>query len=368
MSATSDTVARLRLSQIAACAHDAIVTVGAPNAFEAHLVQPQPVNGVDLERPFAPGLSADLALWSDLAGIRLDGGPVNAAGAKALRRAGVPLRHRAEASVDDPTVERASLELHVHPFGVAAILTADLAWPGGLPLDQVWPAVEALLDAATTTVVAGRTRTAPLGEGADAATASLIEAIGGPAGTTTAWPSHRVVTPVDGMGAGVPAALPVPEGPVHVALHHLSGGGPVLSTLGKSLVPQWNNTDFVFTPATLVYMIDVGTATWQPDRLMAGPGVHPSMGDRHRRTTLLIAHLAASVALIHASSGSPSVFFGEWARLAALRIGRLYGPETPSPADGLAVRWYVERTSARPLIEAVLGKPLVERIPTPTLQ
>lgn len=357
----TDTVTSLRISYVAARSHSRIEILGRPDLFERHLIDPQPVAGLLVGRPFAPGLAADLLLWSDLSEVDLDGGPLDEAAAKRLRRAGVPLRHAATVAAD--AVERGSLEIHLLPYGVAAIVTAELVWPQGLALAEAWTAAAQVSGAPVDITVASTTRSVPLEDAADAAVELVLGMVGGADGQTSTVSTHRIATVVDGSVVQPPAALPTPSGPVHTALHRLSGGGDTLGDLALALVPQWSGTSFTFPPASLVYMIDVGTAAWLPHQLAAGAQQRPSLGDRHRRATLLVAHLASSVALIRAQvAKTRSVYFESWAKDAANRLARLFGPKTPSLADGLAVRWYLERTSSRPDVEQVLGQPLVERL------
>lgn len=355
-------VGRLRVTTVATRIHDRLQEVGLPGRFEELLQAPAPVAGLDLTRPFSDQAPVDTAFWSMIADDAPLGAVVNPALAKQLRQAGVPLRHRAELRIEgDRLGDRPYAEVHIHPFGVVVPATFEVRWARPAPLVEAWsqvadvqgrPATAGVGDAQIATPVAGAA-----GSIADRVVDLLADAGGG------RWqvPDYRIATVIEGTVEPVPDAMPMPAGDIHTALHHLSGGAPPLASPGDAFVPLWSGAAFEWSPGQLAYMLDRGVAVWAAPG--AGPGA--TMGERHRRLALLLAHLTASVGLVQAARASTSVTFPSWADKAAKRLGRLYGPDRPLSGQGLETRRYLTQTGARQVVEELLGKQLHEKYELP---
>lgn len=359
-------VTRLRVSFTATRIHDRLREIGLPKRFAELLQAPGPVLGVELTRPFFPPYAPpgkvppDNRLWSMLANDKPLSDYVNASLAKDLRRAGVPLRHRVERLAVD--YERPSgldepyAEAHVHPFGIVGIATVELGWDDAVPVAHAWQEVSALEGRPASATVAGRTVATTVREVAGACAGRLLELLAEEGGREWSVPDYRLATVIAGTVEPVPSAMPADSSELHGALHHLSGGSEPLAAPKNAFAPRWSGADFRWEPMSLVYMLDRGLAalSGRPD---PGPG-GPWMGDAHRRLTLLVAHLTASVGLIkaHVETGSP--LFKPWADDAANRLARLYGPAKGE--FGPETRRYLTSTGTRAIVEAVRGTALSE--------
>lgn len=168
-------------------------------------------------------------------------------------------------------------------------------------------------------------------------------------------PDYRVATVIKGAIDPVPTAMPPDASPLHVALHYLCGGGDPPAPPANAFVPIWSSGGFRYWPEHLAYMVDKGAAVWQAPGTPGAPGL--TLGQQHRRLTLLLAHLSASIGLIDASKTSSAAGFAVWATTAANRLARLYGPTRSE--HGIEPRRYLEQTGFRALVEGMLGKQLV---------
>lgn len=338
----------MRVSYVSTLIHDHLdPVVGLPTAFETLLSSPTSVLGVDVTLPYAADTPIDRAFWSMAMDGRDLAGPVDAKLANKLRKAGVPLRHRAGldiAGVGGPTY----LEVHVHPFGVVAIATTDLISAAPQPVTNAGQAVDTMQTGPATATVAGTTiATTPERAAADAA-AHIVGLLAKPGGTQWADPpDYRIVSIIDGTPQ--PQSMPPVSGAIHTALHDLCRGTPPPGPPLDLFVPRWRGGKFAWSPTELGYMLDRGMAAWSaPARR---PGV--TAGERHRQLVLLVAHVTAAVGLAHASATSVAPTFRQWAIGAAQRVGRLYGPTDPMQ-QGLEARLYVVNTGAQQVIDNVL--------------
>ncbi|HEX9992980.1 MAG TPA: hypothetical protein VGB14_08645 [Acidimicrobiales bacterium] len=354
----------LRVSHVATRVCDDLHDVGDPDAFEALLQAPAPVRGLALDLPYVDRVHTpvEVDLWSLIGEAHLTG-PLNASGAKQLRKAAVPLRARADLAPDGGQASGARAEVHLHPFGAVGIATYDLAWASPAPLADAWSEVVAVERQAASLTVAGSTTATTLGEAAGLAAQQVVDLFAAAGAGRWEVPDYRVATVVDGAVEPVPDAMPVDASPLHVALHHLSGGGDPPAPPDRAFVPTWSNGGFRYWPRQLAYLVDKGAAVWAAPADGPGPGL--TLGQQHRRLTLLLAHLTASVGLVDASRTSPSASVASWADKAAKRLSRLYGPT--DPRHGFEPRRYLEQTGFAALVETVLGTGLAPstRYPLP---
>jgi hypothetical protein len=350
-------VTRLRVSRVATRIHDRLAAIRNPDRFEALLQSPAPVQDLDLTLPYIDPVQTpvDIAVWSMIAETTLTG-PVNAAAARKLRKEAVPLRLRAAlaAEATEPGGEPPYIDVHVHPFGAVGIATAELTWEEPEPLADAWSQIAAVQQRAASVAIAGWTTSTTLGDAAGEAADHVVAVLGEAGGEERHVPDYRVATVIDGAVEPVPAAMPADASPLHVALHYLCGAGDPPAPPAKAFVPAWSGGGFRYWPRQLAYMVDRGAALWG---VPAPHGGGLTLGQQHRRITLLLAHLTASVGLIDASTSSSSAGLKSWAKIAAQRLSRLYGPARAE--HGIEPQRYLDQTGFRALVETVLGKQLV---------
>lgn len=352
-------VLRTRLTYLATRVHDKLPEIGEPEAFAERFVTRDPVGGLTVGLPFGPESPTDTDFWRGLAEETSlsDAIPINVA--RRLRRAGVPLRYQGGLEIE--AVHKPRLEAHLHPFGVVTMVTADVLWNVPTSISDASRHIEDLENQSATVSVGSTVSAATLAGAAGAAADALIATLGVPDGSTWEVADHRLSTVIEGTDVNT-LAMPTPYGPVHTALHRLSRGDGVLADPGKAFIAQWSGADFAWAPTRLVYELDAGTS------LLAS---HYSFGKKtgrlgrqHRRMTLLLAHLAASVGLVRAEPAASSPYFHEWAKHAANRMGRLYGPAAPRDW-GLEPRTFLANSGAVPEIEAILGTELFPKFDVP---
>ena len=350
-------VSRLRVSCVATRINDCLTAIRNPEQFETLLQAPAPLRGLNLTLPYVDAVQTpvDVAVWSMIAETPLKG-PVNAAAARKLRKEAVPLRLRGALAVD--AVEVASdapyIEVHIHPFGAVAIATADFIWEAPEPLAEAWSKVAELQERRSSITIGTSTTLTTLGHSAGEAADQVMAKLGEAGGAAHAVPDYRVVTVIDGLVEPVPAAMPTDASPLHMALHYLCGAGDPPAPPAKAFVPTWSGGGFRYWPRQVAYMVDRGAVLWGlPTSRQGGM----SLGQQHRRLTLLLAHLTASVGLIAASGSSSSAGVKSWATIASQRLARLYGPT--SAQHGIEPQRYLDQTGFRALVETVLGKQLV---------
>ena len=350
--AGSTAVTRLRVSHVGARIHDGLREIGGPVAFAERLAGLQPVRGLPVTLPYGDGLPVDTGFWSRIAERQLTV-PVPLDTAPKLRRALVPLRYRGTLAVD---AEVPRLEAHLHPFGVVAMTTVDLCWPEAVPLEQVWQPVNQLDGEPATITAGGAQRSAPLGQAAVAAAQALVELLTDAGhGEPVDLEPYRLATVIDGALDQPPTTMPAANSPLHLALHHLSGGGDVVAEPATAFVAQWSGAGYAWPPNRLMYMLDRGTSLLTAT---ASTGQEPSTADRHRHLLLLVAYLTAAAGLVRAAQTSQSILFPEWARTAAQRLGLLFGPGQAFRDWGVVPRALLQRTGAIDAVGQVLGAPL----------
>jgi hypothetical protein len=359
-------VTRLRFSRVATRIHDRLGAIRNPERFEALLQSPGPVHGLDLTLPYVDAVQtpADVAVWSMIAETALTG-PLNASAAKRLRKAAFPLRLRASLFLDahDLGGDPPYIEVHVHPFGAVGLATAALTWEEPEPLADAWSKVADVQQRSASVTIGEDTTSTTLGAAAGEAASRVVALLGDAGGEEHHVPDYRVATVIDGTVDPVPAAMPADASPLHMALHYLCGAGEPPAPPAGAFVPTWSGGGFRYWPRQLAYMVDRGAALWRVPAPHGDSG--PTMGQQHRRLTLVLAHLTASVGLIDASTSSSSAGMQSWAKVAAQRLARLYGPA--SAEHGLAPQRYLDQTGFRALVETVLGKQLVtnDKYPLP---
>jgi hypothetical protein len=364
MSHTAE-VTRLRVSHVSARIHDSLREIGEPVAFGHRLATLGDVRGLPLELPFGPTLAVDSDFWSTLDNNKTAPIPVPEDVAPRLRRAGVPLRVRGTLTCAE---HEPRLELHLHPFGVVAMTTVDLSWTDPVRLDVVSDRVRELEIRPAEVSVGPVHRTAPVGRAAEEAARAVVDLLTVP-GSGQSWdpPGHRLATVISGRIDPPVHAMPLPNSPLHVALHRLCGGGSAVSTPGKAFVAQWTGSEYTWPSESLVYMLDQGTAILASEMADSSfAGQLNSTGDRHRRLLLMISFLTATTGLLRATPSSQSGLFPDWADTFARLFGRLFGPAFDFRKWGLMPRILLERMGANEVVEQRLGAPLTAKPEYPT--
>jgi hypothetical protein len=350
-------VSRLRISHLAAGIHDRMQIIGGPVAFAERLTSLQPVQGLPITLPFGDDIPVDTAFWSRIAERSLTI-PVSQVDAPKLRRAGVPLRYRGTLTM---TAEVPRLEVHLHPFGVVAMTTVDLSWSAPVSFEQAWQPVRQLEDQQTIVTVGESTRTTTFRRAPVEAARGLVELLTNP-GQGEAWelPSHRLASVISGVTETPSDVMPAANSPLHLALHHLSASDDVLAVPepATAFVAQWNGAGYSWPINNLIYMLESGTATLSTEAVVAAPAGTPRTADRHRRLLLLLAYINALSGLVYAARTSASDLFPEWAKTAATRLGRLFGPGRVYEDWGLVPRALMLRTNVSEDVQHVLGAPL----------
>ena len=343
-------VSRVRVSHIAGQIHNRLLPeIGAPNQFEDRLCNPNQVVGLPVSLPFEPALQVDRAFWETNAERTLS---VPVENTPPLRRAAVPLRYSGKL---DTAADTPRLEAHLHPFGIVVSTTVDLLWPEGADLKQAWARVDALENQPATVRVGDDARTTTLGKAAKEATSALISRLTNH-GIGNSWdmPRHRLTTVISGKFQKQLGSMPAANSALHKALHYLSGGPQGVASPANSFVSQWLHSEYGWPPDSLVYMLDCGTATLSAAAAdtkssdEAQPEYWESTSDRHRRLLLTLAYVTALASLVKvgASGAANSEYFPAWAKGAADRLGRLYGPAEVYKDWGLVPRAFLLRTGA----------------------
>jgi hypothetical protein len=245
------------------------------------------------------------------------------------------LRHRGELAVvgnGDPggkDMRKPCLEVLLHPFGWVVIATVDVLvapQPAGVDMVAAVSGAVAAAEECAVEATVGKVRfPGTLGNIAATVADGLAgaELLGG-AGSFDWLPTHRVLTVIDADVSGTITSMPR-VGTLLSFLHTLSRGGVALGSPPYAFVPRWTGLTFGWAPDDLVYSGNHGTSVILSTAAGMGDG-QESTSHRHRRLTLLLAHVSASAALVQAATQSSSIFLREWGRVAAYRLGRLYGP------------------------------------------
>jgi hypothetical protein len=381
-------VRRIRVSYVGACAHDRLVGIGAPEAYSSLLLAPAPISGLDVSLPFdasasSPQSDPNWVFWSKVSETTGLKAPRTIEQARKLSRAAIPLRHRAPFNesrhLPAPTagsdalwslkqgLARASLELHLLPFGLATLVTADVYSPTGTTIDTALGLLDDLEGWPFRLGIGSQEVETTVSESASRALELGTELVGHPEGNIWRLPTHRVVTIIDASQGELPPEMPLPSSKWHEAVHRLANGGLNVASPDAAFVPRWTGTGFNWSPADWVYMLDRGSSiVVAPAALTMPTNKLATTSSRHRRMALLIAHVTACAALVSAASGSESPYFPEWARTAALRLGRLYGP-SPAADDywGMETRHLLKVLGLTSDIPVVSGQPLKEKFPEP---
>lgn len=349
------TVSRLRVSYVAATVNDGIKDIGGPQAFAQRLRSLAPVQGLPVTLPFEKHLPIDLEFWTHIT----DGAPLTAPIsddlAPKLRRAGLPLRVHGQVRLGavpaEPAVSAPRLELHLHPFGVAAAFTVDLSWTRTVPLSVAEEGLRAIEDAQAHVALGGTQNDGAIKTAVTAATGMAVNLLAGTGSGT--WPStaQRIATVVQGG----PPIEKMPRGgsDLHLALHKLSSGGAAPAAPSTAFVATWTGAAYGWPSNNLVYVLDSGAALLPSD---SATGNRAS--DHHRRVTLTAMYVGALSQLVRTAPKSSNAFFPEWARTAANHLGRLYGPSRAYRDWGLTPRALMDRAGLSEDVRAVLGIPL----------
>jgi hypothetical protein len=349
-----------RVSYVAGQIHDRLQGIGQPGAFADRLRTLAPIQGLKVTLPFGQYTPVDTRFWLRIADRQQVDLPLSTTVASNLRRSGIPLRHRASLIVPPP-VALPRLELHVHPFGVMAICSADLRWSPNHPLGAV-PAELADAEAKTASVTIGaETRQCPMREVASMAASWTVDLLGDAGvGTTRAIPAHRVTTVISGASSEPLEVLPTPNSALHLALHRLSAGGSIVAQPSSAFVAQWSGLGYEWPTTSLLYMLDRGSALLAKEAIETalGPEDEPT-SERHRRNVLLVAYISALTGLILAADLSRPSYFREWANTAGKTLGRLFGPGSDYKDWGLMPRAYLTRTGMAEEVARKLGTPLI---------
>lgn len=357
---------QLRVSWIAARVHDQIREIGEPVAFARRLTTLGPVRGLRVTLPFDGSLPVDLRFWSCISELNLSD-PMTEERASKLRRAGVPLRYGATLEAPEGS---ATLEAHLHPFGVVVIATASLQWAHPVPIERLGSLVGQLEDKPATIVVGHTRRNTTIGGAAAAATHMLTDLLTDMGkGAAYDVSPHRLATVISGISDGQPPVMPAANDSLHLAMHMLAGGGAIAADPAVACVPQWSDNGYKRTASSLLYMLGTGTSLLSVDAVTAAVDRRrPSTADQHRTWVLLMAHLIAACGLVRAANGGTTQLLQEWARTAADRLGRLFGPAEMYLKWGLVPRTMLICTGARGAVESVRKAPLTlnQDFPSPT--
>ncbi|OKJ10564.1 hypothetical protein AMK21_30230 [Streptomyces sp. CB00316] len=356
-------VNRLRVSYLHTHIHEEVPPdIQLPGAFVSRLCDLQPIRSLDVTLPFEIPVDRNKVEWQFWSKVseRRDLRPLSPHSAsdrdeaERLRKAMVPLRHRAGLKVS--SFERPLLEAFLHPFGWVLLATADLTWQQGIPLDDAVEALDELQRTPASVLLGNAEYPATLDTAAKVAAQEVSRELAG----DPAWTggSHRLATVIDGSVDSTPATMPSAGGAVHRALHHLSSGQSVLTNPEVAFVARWNEDTSAFSwiPTDLVYMLGRGTSIVLPQAIEERPRV-PGIdtAGRHRRMALLVSYLAAALGLIQ-SRPQPSQggYRDVWAEKAGDRLARLFGP-TPAGLDywGLEARSFLQKTDAVHYVEEI---------------
>ncbi|MCV7091823.1 hypothetical protein [Mycobacterium interjectum] len=359
---------RVRVSRVAGRTHDQLQQIGGPDEFNNRLLNLSPVCDLEVMLPFdsSQGLEVDLAFWETNAERTLREQPIDNPGD--LRRHGVPLRYRGAMGVTDIEATKSRLECHLHPFGVIAMTTVDLEWSEPVDLVQLPQYVRALDDRNTTVEVGGQKRDTTFEQSATTAVKMLVDRLT-VGDKRTSWDTrqHRLATVISGEFTSRITSMPATGDQLHVALHSMSAVGNLAIALPQNaFVAQWNGSNsYGWNPASLIYMLNRGEAFLAAE---ADRGVLAELGsgaertsDRHRRLLLTTAYITALAGLVRvAASGATtkSKYFTDWARTAAKRLGRLYGPYPGYEEWGLVPRSLLSRINASVDVKTVTGQGL----------
>lgn len=345
-------VRRVRVSRVAGHIHNALRTIGSPSEFERQLANPRTVCGLPVSLPFAPNTPVDKEFWETV----VDGSltiPIQNPG-KAASRA-VPLR--LQARLDAPA-EIPRLEVHIHPFAITAAATVDLKWPDAVGIDEVLNCVQDLEEKQVSVSVGDAVRPTVFRQAAVAAS-EQVGALLADKQYDISWdaPQHRLVTVIDGDFDVRPTAMPDPASALCLTLHYLAGGQEALPDPRNAFVAQWNNATFNWPPSSLVYTLDSGTSV-----LVAKVGAHiaTNNSDRHRRYLLTLAYLTALSGLVDvcANQNPESMYFGAWGKMAAGRLGQMFGPAGQFRELAQLPQAFLSRNGSSDAVELIIGKPL----------
>jgi hypothetical protein len=355
----SGTVEYLSLSIVATRVHTRLKPeVRGPSAFEERFTTLAPVEGLNVELPFGSGV--DERFWLELAETSPPFTGIKGTFARTLRHHGVPLRIPGKLHVNG--VQRASLELHLHPFGAVALATVDVLWDPAVPFGDLAGQIEELLKRPAT-VLLRQPREASVAESARVAVNQLIDLLAEPEGTSVVEKDIRIVTIIRGTIDPVPDAMPVAGDTLFSALYQLAGGmTPNPPPPSGLLVAQWERGVYWWNPTFLLNMLDCGAALFSAHEMQVAPDdKETNLRARHRRLLLLMAHLSASVGLVRVSStaGNP---IKKWGEEAAKRLGRLYGPAMKFMEPSLEPQAYLDRIQASTLVAAITGSPLTSKV------
>ncbi|WP_448811206.1 hypothetical protein [Agromyces bauzanensis] len=282
----------------------------------------RPICGLVVSLPFGPTLDVDTRFWSRVAEVPLRV-PIRPELANRARRAAVPLRWSGPAA--SPT-RKPRVEAHLHRFGIVAIVTIDLDWTNPVPIEEAWEDLRLSEDSETKVTVNDKVVAASLGGASQALADDLIDSIAdGQNSAQLASPTYRVVTVISGT-SDTDLKLPTSNSWLHIALHRLAGGSNVVAAPSLAFVPQWSDAGYEFSPERMMYALSVGSASLMQSALGIAPG-DMSASDWHRERLLLTAYVSALADLVQTAPESRSGQFRAWAKLAALALGRLYGPD-----------------------------------------
>jgi hypothetical protein len=348
----------VRVTYVAGVVQDKLRPVGQPVAFGELLMSPREVRGLELTLPFDSSTPVDTDFWTRIAERSRLKVPIPPNEVARLRRAGLPLRHAA--AVAAPAwAKTAYLELLIYPFGVVALLTLDAEWNHPRSLGEVADQLSLIEGEAATFRVRGAKATRPVSQLSVAAAEAAAKVMADAGAASWIIPTFRTVTVIRGNLTEPLSSLPSPNGPLHYALHRLARGNLVLAQPSRALVSQWSGATYDWPINSLLYMLDRG-AVLLSSELATNPSdvVGWTASALHRRNALLAAYISALAGLIKAADMTKPSYFREWAKTAADKLARLFGPGSDYKDWGLFPRAFLRNTGADGDVARVRGAAL----------
>jgi hypothetical protein len=359
-------IRRLRMTYVASRAHGAVRAIRLPRTFEAQLLQPEEVSGLQVDLPWTSDSNdTNRAFWSHVAEVALIRAPKSAEEAARLRRQTVPLRHRAQ--LNGP-LAGTRLEIFMHPFGWTVLATCDIDISESEPSGSVLEAVVSSENVEVQAAVGDWRWTGAFGEAAEAVADGLRDIIGDSGAALWNLDAHRLISVIDAELRVAPTSMPGSTDELLSLMHSMSLGGSARGRPPFAFVARWTGQGFDWAFQDLVYVGSRGTAIALLDSATKqARSVSETTSSRHRRQSLLVAHVLTSATLAKAATESGDQFIREWGRQAADRVGRLYAP-TPADSEywGLEAQQLLKATGADAFAAAIRGAQLTIKYQSPS--
>jgi hypothetical protein len=338
-------VARARVTYLATRVSSEVVEeLGNPQRFEALLASPRDVAGLTLSLPFPkPSVipnNVDRTFWS-YATENPKPGQIVSASPYDLRRGGLPLRHGV--SVSPRSIGKPRLEIFCYGFGCVVLATLDIFLNPPIALAGLSDSLSTATNVAVQSTVGPSIEHHAFPTIAECAADRVIQLLSRN-GSSWQLDPYRLVSVIDASGRPQLDEMPIEGGLVHKAMHQLSLGGPARPAPGDAFLPYWAGRNaFGWAGSELVYVLDSGSAQLRQSAALRRPQPPAwSTSDYHRLLTLARMHVSVDMCLLAAAGEANSERLSAWAKVAAFRLSRLYGPK-PASYDfwGLACRSFI---------------------------